>query len=84
MIRKLTPIMALFLAVFACVIYLPGECEHPSTLPFGGVVQPFTASGPQFDVSQSQARQQMTVDERLHGPADGPSGGSGLMWAWHF
>ncbi|SPF44498.1 exported hypothetical protein [Syntrophobacter sp. SbD1] len=83
MIRKLTHIMALFFVVFACVLYLPGECEHPNTSFFGSIVQPFAAS-PQYDVSESPARQQMSVDQRVGGVGDYPSGGSGLMWTWHF
>jgi hypothetical protein len=82
MIRKFIHVLAL--GLLACYIYLPGQCEHPTPYPFaGGVVQPF-ASSPQYDVTEPQARQQLSVDERINGTRDTPAGGAGLMWTWRF
>jgi hypothetical protein len=82
MIKKLIHFFAF--GLLACTIYLPGECEHPSPFPFGsGIMQPFAYS-PQYDVDEPDARQQLTVDERLRGSSEMPAGGPGLGWTWRF
>jgi len=84
MIRKLTHILALFIGLLACSLEGQFKCVTPGTFPFGGgVVQPLVLS-PQFDPNESQARQQMTVEERLYGTSSAPTGGIGLMQKWSF
>jgi len=84
MIRKLTHILALFVGLLACSLEGQFKCVTPGTFPFGGgVVQPLALS-PQFDPNESQARQQMTVEERIYGTSSAPAGGIGLMQKWSF
>ena len=84
MIRKLTPILALFIGLLTCRIEGQFKCVTPGTFPFGGgVVQPLVSS-PQFDLNESQARQQMTIEERIYGTSSAPAGGIGLMQKWSF
>ena len=84
MIRKLTPILALFIGLLTCRIEGQFKCVTPGTFPFGGgVVQPLVSS-PQFDPGESAARQQLTIDERINGTSSAPAGGIGLMQLWSF
>ena len=80
MIRKFVHVLAL--GLLACYIYLPRECDHPSPF-WGGVVHPF-ASNPQYDITEPQARQRLSVDEHINGTSNGPAGGAGLKWSWRF
>ncbi len=84
MIRKLTHILALFIGLLACSLEGQFKCVTPGAFPFGGgVVQPFTSS-PEFDSNESQARQRLTIDERIEGTSSAPAGGAGLMQSWSF
>ncbi|MFZ0929480.1 MAG: hypothetical protein WAN11_12815 [Syntrophobacteraceae bacterium] len=46
-------------------------------------MQPLVSS-PQFDPNESEARQRLTIDERIYGTASAPAGGIGLMQTWGF
>ncbi len=82
MIRKLTHVLALCLGILVCSSAF--NFEHPGAGTFaGGVVQPFAAS-PQYDVTESNVRRQLTVDERIQGTSSAPQGGAGLMWSSSF
>ncbi|MGA2400906.1 MAG: hypothetical protein ABSG91_04260 [Syntrophobacteraceae bacterium] len=84
MIRKLAPILALFVGLLTCSLEGQFKCVTPGAFPFGGgVIQPLVSS-PQFDPNESEARQQMTVEERLHGTSAAPTGGIGLIQSWGF
>jgi len=82
MIRKLAKILAV--GLLACYIYLPGECEKPSPLPFwGGYIQPF-AWNPQNGLGEPRSVEQSRVDEQSWGSSQSPAGGAGFMWTWRF
>ena len=84
MIRKPTHILALFLGLLVCSIEGEFKCVTSGMIPFGGgVVQPLVSS-PQFDLNESQTRQQMTIEERIYGTSSAPAGGIGLMQKWSF
>jgi hypothetical protein len=54
-------------------------------IPFGGgVVQPLVST-PQYDYTDpATTRQQLIIDERIHGTRDAPASGIGLMQKWEF
>ena len=82
MIKKLTHVLALCLAILACTPCF--NFEHSGQSPLaGGVVKPF-ASDPQYDVTVPAFERQMTVDERIQGTSSAPQGGVGLMWSSSF
>ncbi len=82
--RKLIHISVLFIGLLTCSIEGKFKCVTPGAFPFGGgVVQPLVSS-PQFDPSESQTRQQLTIDERINGTSSAPAGGIGLMQSWSF
>jgi hypothetical protein len=84
MIRKLTHIVALFVGLLTCSIEAQFKCVTPGAFPLGGgVVQPLVSS-PQFDPNESEARQRLTIDERMYGTAVAPAGGIGMMQSWGF
>ncbi len=85
MIRKLTRILALYVAILGCLSYqAPFKFQPPGEIPFeGGILQPF-ASSPSYDPGESEARQRLTIDERIDGTRSAPSGGAGLMQSWSF
>ena len=84
MIRKLTHIVALFLGLLTCSIEAQFKCVTPGAFPLGGgVVQPLVSS-PQFDPNESEARQRLTIDERMNGTAGAPAGGIGIIQSWGF
>jgi hypothetical protein len=84
MILKQTHIFALFVGLLPCSLEGQFKCVTPGAFPFGGgVVQPLVQS-PQFDPNESQARQQMTIEERIYGTSAAPAGGIGLMQKWSF
>jgi hypothetical protein len=84
MIRKIAPILALFIGLFTCSLEGQWKCVTPGQFPFGGgVIRPF-ASSYQYDADLPQAREQQTVDERINGTRDVPVGGAGLMQSWSF
>ena len=84
MIRKLAPVLALFIGLLTCSIEGRFKCVTPGTFPVGGgVIQPLVSS-PQYDPNESEARRQMTVDERLSGPSAVPTGGVGIIQTWGF
>ena len=67
--RKFIHILALFIGLLTCSIEGKFKCVTPGAFPFGGgIVQPLVSS-PQFDPSESAARQQLTIDERIMGRA---------------
>lgn len=84
MIPKFIPILALA-ALLACPsVEAPFGLESPGTILFsGGALQPMV-SNLQFDPVESEARQAITTDERIHGTRDAPAGGFGLMHSWDF
>ena len=88
MIRKLTPILALFIGLLTCRIEGQFKCVTPGTFPFGGgVVQPLVST-PQYEqydyIVPETARDQLIIDEQLHGTRDAPAGGIGMMQKWNF
>jgi hypothetical protein len=85
MIQKLTKIFALYLVILACSsIEAQFKFEPPGQIPFaGGIMQPLVSS-PQFDPTESDARQQLTIDERIQGSSSAPAGGVGMMQSWSF
>ncbi|MGO9022328.1 MAG: hypothetical protein ACLQVJ_28655 [Syntrophobacteraceae bacterium] len=84
MIRKLTHILALFIGLLTCSIEGQFKCVTPGTFPFGGgVLQPLVSS-PLYDPTESEARQQLTIDERIQGTSSAPAGGVGMMQSWSF
>ncbi len=84
MIRKLTSILALFIALLTCSIEGRFKCVTPGAFPFGGgVVQPLVSS-PWFDPNESDTRQRLIIDERIQGTSSAPAGGIGLMQSWGF
>ncbi|MGO8942156.1 MAG: hypothetical protein ACLQJ7_00575 [Syntrophobacteraceae bacterium] len=84
MMRKFIHISALFIGLLTCSIEGKFKCVTPGAFPFGGgIVQPLVSS-PQFDPSESAARQQLTIDERINGTSSAPAGGIGLMQLWSF
>jgi hypothetical protein len=84
MIRKPTHVLALFIGLLTCSLEGRFKCVTPGTFPFGGgVVQPLVSS-PQFDPNESEARQRLTIDERIYGTSSAPAGGVGLMQSWRF
>jgi len=85
MIKKLTHVVfALFIGLLICSIEGQFKCVTPGAFPLGGgIIQPLVSS-PQFDPNESEARQQLIIDERIHGPSSAPGGGIGLMQKWEF
>ena len=87
MIRKLTHILALFFGLLTCSLEGEFKCATPDTIPFpfgGGVVQPLVST-PQNDyIEPPTAREQLIIDEHLHGTRDAPAGGVGVMQKWDF
>jgi hypothetical protein len=83
-IRRLK-VFAVFVAVLACSS-LEAQLNFPSQGTFnfaGGILQPFVSS-PQFDPTESEARQELAIDERLQGTRSAPAGGFGLIESWSF
>jgi hypothetical protein len=84
-IPRITKIFALCVAILVCSsLEAPFKFQSPGTLNFAdGVMQPF-ASSPQYDSTETEARQQLTIDERIQGTSSAPAGGVGLMQSWSF
>jgi len=83
MIQKLTKIFALYLVILACSsIEAQFKFEPPGQIPFaGGIMQPLVSS-PQFDPTESDARQQLTIDERIQGSSSDPNSGLAIVEPW--
>ena len=82
--RKLIKVSALFIGLLTCSIEGRFKCVTPGAFPFGGgIVQPLVSS-PQYDPNESQARRQLTIDERINGTSSAPAGGIGLIQSWSF
>jgi hypothetical protein len=85
MIRKPIHILALFLGLLVCSLEGQFKCVTSGMIPFGGgVVQPLVST-PQYDYTDpATTRQQLIIDERIHGTRDAPASGIGLMQKWEF
>ncbi len=87
MIRKSIHILALSFGLLACSLEGEFKCVTSGTIPFpfgGGIVQPLVST-PQYDYIVPQtARDQLIIDEQLHGTRDAPAGGIGVMQKWDF
>ena len=87
MIRKPIHMLALFFGLLACSLEGEFKCVTDGMIPFplgGGVVQPLVST-PNYDYIVPQtARDQLIIDEQLHGTRDAPAGGIGVMQKWNF
>ena len=90
MIRKPIHMLALFFGLLACSLEGEFKCVTPDEIPFpfgGGVVQPLVST-PQYEqydyIVPETARDQLIIDEQLHGTRDAPAGGIGMMQKWNF
>jgi len=85
MIRKPTLILALFLGLLVCSIEGQFKCVNSGMIPFGGgVVQPLVSTPQNYYTEPETTRQQLIIEERLHGTRDAPASGIGLMQKWEF